>query len=81
MAPTHKAETVDQMLTNHKKPFTISRNHFHCTQQTGEQLVRKSLPCQPAEKGKSDNELMERSIPCSLATMLKQSWWLRNQIS
>ena len=31
MAPSHKAETVNQILTNHKKLFTISRDHFHCS--------------------------------------------------
>ena len=70
MAPSHKAETVNQILTNHKKLFNISRDHFHCGPHAmGDQLAKEIAS---GREGQNRQE-MERSVPFSLPTMVKQS--------
>ena len=78
MAPSHKAETVNQILTNYKKLFNVSHDHFHCgPHATGNQLAKEVASLSTCQEGQNRQE-MERSVPCSLPTMVKQSWWQRN---
>ena len=66
MAPSHKAETVNQILTNQKKLFTISRDHFHCgPHATGDQLD-KEVAFLSTRRERQNRQEMERIVPCPL---------------
>ena len=60
MAPSHKAETVNQILTNHKKLFNISLITFTAARtQWAISWPRMLLPCQSAGEGKADKKWKE----------------------
>ena len=63
MAPSHKAETVNQILTNHKKLFSISRDHFHCSPNaTGEQLAKEVAFLSTRQEGQNRQEMKECAL-------------------